>query len=227
MPSSEWRLPRKVNAGGDVRKVWHPRATVWRAGKAAASNPNQREVIVRISRRTKSVRAMGSQFLYLTRNAALPGEHSSGRTLAGVNDLRELRDRWARTNAAYGVSQAPTQTLGVVLSMPPGTPLTAVVDAARTWAQEHLSPRTEWFMVPHADQAAPHAHVAVRSVQNDGRRISAGPAEVQAWRVAFADGLQAQGIEADATPRHEKVERILAQQRELDIRLETAPQLRL
>lgn len=224
---SEWRLPRKVNAGGDPRKVWRPRATVWRAGKAPTPNPAQREVIVRVSRRTKSVRAMGSQFLYLTRNAALTGEHSNGRMLHGVDDLRDLRDRWARTNAAYAISQAPTQTLGVVLSMPPGTPLVAVVDAARAWAQEHLSPRTEWFMVPHADQAAPHVHVAVRSVQNDGRRISASPAEVQAWRVAFADGLQAQGIEADATPRREKVERILARQQEPEIRLETAPQLRV
>ncbi|MBE7158816.1 MAG: hypothetical protein INR62_10375, partial [Rhodospirillales bacterium] len=71
-----WQLPRRVGSdGGPVRKVW-------RAGKAPrAPVPNQQEVIVRVTARTRSPQALLRQLDYVTRRAALPGEVRDGRVL--------------------------------------------------------------------------------------------------------------------------------------------------
>lgn len=214
---AEPRRPRRVNAGGGgggasgaggsskPRKVWRG------APDKPASNQGSREVIVRVTGRTKSVRTLGAQLLYNARAGHLDAEHSSGRVLHGKEDLHVLRDRWAEENGVLARHPScPTQSLGVVLSMPAGTDAAAVRAATVAWAHQHLTPRTEWLATVHHDRAHPHAHVAIRAVQDDGRRIAASPAEVQQWRESFARGLQSLGIEAHATPRREKMERLLS-----------------
>lgn len=216
----DWQLPRRVGSdGGPVRKVW-------RAGKAPrAPVPNQQEVIVRVTARTRSPQALLRQLDYVTRRAALPGEVRGGRVLHTRAELAELRDLWVMDNAVLGADPNwPTQSVGVVLSMPAGTSLPAVTEAARTWAHQNL-PHTDWLLVTHADRAHPHVHVSVRSVQDDGRRVRAAPAEVQRWREDFAQALRAQGIPALATPRREKVEQLL--RREPEPVPELAPRYRL
>ena len=220
MTSNEWNLPRKVNAGqdGGGRKVW-------RAGKSGVAQQS-REVIVRVTGRTRNSSGLAAQLSYNTRKGELPGELSNGRILHGLDDMRVLRDRWVADNAAYARrASCPTQSLGVVLSMPAGTPHDAVVEATRAWARQHISPTTEWFAVQHADRSPFHSHVAVRAVQVNGYRVAGTLPEIQAWRETFAHSLRQQGVTADATPRREKVQRILAQQQELqDVAL---PEMRL
>jgi len=220
LSGSGWELPRKVNAGSDAggRKVW-------RAGKSGIAQQS-REVIIRVTGRTRNPSGLAAQLSYNTRKGELAGEMSNGRTLQGLDDMRALRDRWVADNAAYARrTSCPTQSLGVVLSMPTGTPHDAVVEATRAWARQHISPTTEWFAVQHADRSHFHSHVAVRAVQVNGYRVEAAPQEVQAWRETFAHSLRQQGVMADATPRREKVQRILAQRHELqDVAL---PEMRL
>lgn len=207
------RRPRKVSAGdagaGDAGGRAKPRK-VWRGATGkSASNLGSREVIVRVTGRTKSARALGNQLAYNARWGRLDAEHSSGRVLHTTAELRTLRDRWAEENAVLARHPScPTQSLGVVLSMPAGTDAAALRASVVVWAHEHLTHRTEWLATLHMDRAHPHAHVAVRAVQDDGRRVDAGEAEVQRWRETFARGLRALGIEADATPRREKLERL-------------------
>lgn len=220
MSGSGWDLPRKVNAGQDAggRKVW-------RAGKSGIAQQS-REVIVRVTGRTRNPSGLAAQLSYNTRKGELSGELSNGRILHGLDDMRTLRDRWVADNAAYARrTSCPTQSLGVVLSMPAGTPQEAVVEATRAWARQHISPTTEWFAVQHADRSHFHSHVAVRAVQVNGYRVAGTLPEIQAWRETFAQSLRQQGVTADATPRREKVRRILAQQQERqDVAL---PEMRL
>lgn len=213
------RRPRKVNAGaegGGAAGQAKPRA-VWRGATGKpASNLGSREVIVRVTGRTSSPRALGVQFAYNSREGTLAAEHSSGRVLHGLDELRALQRQWVLENHALARNPScPTQSLGVVLSMPAGTPAEALRDAGLAWAREHLSPRTEWLAVQHHDRAHPHLHVSVRSVQHDGRRVTATRAEMQRWRETFALGLQAHGIAAEATPQRDKVQRLLAREHEL------------
>lgn len=217
------RKPRRVvgGAGGSKpRKVWRG------APGKPASNLGSREVIVRVTGRTSSPRALVAQFAYNTRDGALPAEHSSGRVLHGLEELRALQRQWVRENQALARNPScPTQSLGVVFSMPVGTSPDAVRAAAVAWAHDHLSARTEWLAVQHHDRAHPHLHISARAVQYDGRRVTAHRAEVQRWREAFALELRAQGVAADATPQRDKVQRLFA--RELDLHRDRVPEMQL
>ncbi len=93
------------------------------------------------------------------------------------------------------------QSVSIILSMPPGSPPDRVQEAARTWARETFTDRYDWLMARHDDKDHPHVHVTVRSVGNDGRRLTAGPKELQEWRERFAGELRRHGVEAEATPR--------------------------
>ncbi len=208
--ADEWKQPRKVNAGGDGTG-----RRVWRAGKAA-STQGSREVIVRVTGRTKGAGGLQAQLSYMTRKGELSGEHSTGRVLHGMDDMRALRERWVADNAAYAWHPScNTQSVGIVLSMPNGTPVETVREATRVWAQEHISPTTEWFAVQHTDRNHYHSHVAVRAVQVDGYRVRPTLPDIQEWRETFARSLREQGVNAIATPRREKLERILALRQEL------------
>lgn len=216
----DWRVRRgRVPEGSTVP------GRVRRADKTFASQ-SSREVVIRVTGRTKSASGLVAQLAYNSRQGTLPGELSNGRTLHGMDNIRALRDRWVADNAAYARHPScPTQSLGVVLSMPEGTPHAAMVEATRAWAREHISPTTEWFAVQHADRAHYHSHVAVRIVQLDGYRVRATLDDVQEWRETFARSLQQRGVEALATPRREKVQRDLERQHErgvmlLEMRLE-------
>ena len=220
--SDDWRQPHKVGAGdapaSKPRRVWRG------ASDKPASALNSREVIVRVTGRTRSPAALGAQLSYLTRRGDLPGLHSTGRVLHGQDDMRALRDRWVADNAAYARHPScPTQSLAVVLSMPAGTPLETVIASVHAWAEKHVAPSTEYFIAPHADRAHPHAHVALRAVQRDGYRVRASRADVQAWRETFADSLRERGITAEATPQREKLERLRLEHPALDRRERGVP----
>lgn len=207
--TNQWERPKKVNAGGDA-----PVCKVWRARKPV-SNLGSREVIVKVTGRTKNAAALQAQLAYMTRKGELSGEHSTGQILHGKADLKALRERWETDNLIYAWHPScTTQSVSVVLSMPEGTPTEAVRQATRDWAVQHISPMTEWFAVQHADRSHYHSHVSIRAVQIDGYRVRPTLPIIQEWRETFARSLTEQGVNALATPRREKIERLLAQKME-------------
>lgn len=209
---AERRTRRRSAAdGGDALGAGAKPRTVWRgAPNKPASNQGSREVIVRVTGRTKSVQSLGAQFRYFSRSGTLPAEHSNGRTLLGMPALYHLRDGWAMDNAVLARHPScTTQSLCVVLSMPAGTDAQTVREAVHVWAHRHISPTTEWLAVLHTDRGHPHVHCAIRAVQDNGRRIDASRAEMQAWRETFAGELRSRGVEAEATPQREKLQRLL------------------
>ncbi|WP_182180812.1 relaxase/mobilization nuclease domain-containing protein [Methylobacterium radiotolerans] len=139
-----------------------------------------------------------------TGNGRLHAETQDGERVADRAALRALHDDWLLANAAEArgrPSPNAAQSVGLILSMPPGTPPDRVQAAARTWARETFGGTHDYLMVRHDDTKHPHVHVTVRAVGIDGKRLAPGPADLQLWRERFARELRRLGVEAEATPR--------------------------
>jgi hypothetical protein len=97
----------------------------------------------------------------------------------------------------------------MVLSMPAGTNLVRLKDAARDFAKQAFA-NHEYLFVLHTpetdpDPAAPpqpHVHVCVKARGKNGQPLVHGKPQLQVWREWFAERLIEQGIDAAATPRH-------------------------
>ncbi len=162
------------------------------------------EVMVKITGRTRGAQHLKKHFDYITRNGKLSVETKDGQVLTSRDSVRALHDDWLQDNAvlAHGRNNLQAvQSVSIILSMPPGNPPDRVQEAARTWARETFADRYDWLMARHDDKDHPHVHVTVRSVSNDGKRLTAGPKELQEWRERFARELRRHGVEAEATPR--------------------------
>jgi hypothetical protein len=89
----------------------------------------------------------------------------------------------------------------LVLSMPEGTPETAVHHAARAYAKRMFAANHEYVFALHTDEPHPHVHLTVKLRGFDGKRLNPRKADLQDWREAFAREMRDQGIEAEASPR--------------------------
>ncbi|MGG5889492.1 relaxase/mobilization nuclease domain-containing protein [Falsiroseomonas sp. HC035] len=204
-----WRLP-ETRRGTDTLLAPGHRPSLSPETKARLARIVRRapEVMVKITGRSRGIVHLKSHLDYLTRNGRLEAETQDGQQVPNRAALRELHDDWLMANALMerdrGVRVGPekAQSVGIILSMPAGAPPDRVQDAARVWARETFGDRHDWLMVRHDDRDHPHVHVTVRAVGSDGRRLVAGPADLQAWRERFAAELRRLGVEAEATPRH-------------------------
>jgi type IV secretion system T-DNA border endonuclease VirD2 len=204
-----WRLPGTVKGqdtrlGGDRgtgRRSLSSSAKA-RLGRLVGKAP---EVMVKVTGRSRGGPGhLKSHLDYLTRNGRLQAETQDGRPIADRAALRALHDNWllANTLESRGESNPnAAQSVGLILSMPPGTPADRVEAAARTWARETFADRYDWLMARHDDTDHPHVHVTVRAVGRDGRRLAPGPEDLQQWRERFARELRRLGVEAEASPR--------------------------
>ncbi len=204
-----WRLP-EARRGTDTPLAPGHRPSLSPEAKARLARIVRRapEVMVKITGRSRGIVHLKSHLDYLTRNGRLEAETQDGQPVPDRTALRALHDDWLMANALMerdrGVRVGPekAQSVGIILSMPAGAPPDRVQDAARAWARETFGDRHDWLMVRHDDRDHPHVHVAVRAVGSDGRRLVAGPADLQAWRERFAAELRRLGVAAEASPRH-------------------------
>ena len=200
-----WRLPNKsrgedVRLGGRSRPFSLSPSAKARLARIARGAP---EVMVKITGRSRGVVHLKQHLDYLTRNGRLQAELQDGSKVETRSDLRALHDDWLAANILGergGHRPSAAQSVGIILSMPEGTPPDRVHDAARSWARTTLHGH-DWLLVRHDDRGHPHVHVTVRAVGPTGKRFTAGPAELQRSRETFARELRRLGIEAEATPR--------------------------
>ncbi len=172
-----------------------------RLSRIVAKRP---EVMVKITGRTRGAQHLKAHLDYITRNGRLLVETRCGEILTSRDSVRALHDDWLQDNAVLARGRnnlQAVQSVSIILSMPPGSPPDRIQEAARTWARETFTDRYEWLMARHDDKDHPHVHVTVRSVGNDGKRLTAGPEDLQEWRERFARELRRHGVEAEATPR--------------------------
>jgi hypothetical protein len=203
-----WRLPQTAR-GRDARLGTrsgsdHP-PSLSPAAKARLCRIARRtpEVMVKITGRPRGIVHLKQHLDYITRNGRLLAELQDDTKVETRADLRALHDDWLAANALTERSRPnpnAAQSVGIILSMPAGTPPDHLHDAARTWAREVLG-NHDWLLVRHDDRDHPHVHITARAVGHDGRRLIAGPADLQRWRETFARELRRLGIEAEATPR--------------------------
>lgn len=204
-----WRLPAAVKGkdtkltggSGSRRSPSLSPAAKERLSRIVNRAP---EVMVKVTGRTRGATHLKAHLDYLTRNGKLLAETQDGEQFQDRTRLRELHDEWLLANAAEArcrnTPQA-AQSVGIILSMPPGAPRDRVHNAARTWARDTFTDKHDWLMVRHDDKDHPHVHVSVRAVGRDGRRLAPGPADLQLWREQFARELRRLGVTAEATPR--------------------------
>lgn len=201
-----WRLPGTVK-GQDARGDGGRHGPISTSAKARLRRIVNRtpEAVVRLTGRTRgSAGHLKSHLDYITRNGRLQAETQDGRLITDHAGLRALQDDWLLANAAESRGRNTpnaTQSVALILSMPPGTPPDRVEDAARSWARGTLGGKYDWVMARHDDTDHAHVHVTVRAVGFDGRRLAPGPADLQQWRERFARELRRLGVEAEATPR--------------------------
>lgn len=212
MPRREdevWRLPASVR-GEDVRfgpgeaSLKPPALSLVAKERLARIVRRTPEVMVKITGRSRGIAGLKSHFDYITRNGRLEGETNDGTPIQDRADLRRLHDDWLLANAVTSRGRSnplAAQSVGVILSMPSGTPGDRVHEAARRWAHDTFGDRHEWLLVRHDDKSHPHVHLTIRAVGSDGKRLAPGPADLQQWRERFAQELRKLGVPAEATPR--------------------------
>jgi type IV secretory pathway VirD2 relaxase len=88
-----------------------------------------------------------------------------------------------------------------MFSMPPGTRPEKVLSAVQNFCREEFALKHRYVMALHTDEPHPHAHVIVKSIGDDGRRLNIKKATLREWRVKFAAHLRELGVAANATPR--------------------------
>jgi type IV secretory pathway VirD2 relaxase len=90
----------------------------------------------------------------------------------------------------------------LVFSMPPGTNPDKVLSAVQTLCREEFALKHRYVMALHTDSSHPHVHVVLKAKSEQGSRLNIHKATLKEWREKFAQHLRAQGVVADATPRH-------------------------
>jgi type IV secretory pathway VirD2 relaxase len=195
---AEDALEALLNTG----KVWRKRNNTGhllsKARRIAKRSP---EVMVKITGFGKGATHIKAHLSYITRNAKLLLETHRGDILWDKNAVKDLFEEWADDIDSVRRHKNQRDTMHLVLSMPEGTPETAVHHAARAYAKRTFGSNHEYVFALHTDEPHPHVHLTVKLRGFDGKRLNPRKADLQLWREAFARDMRDQGIEAEATPR--------------------------
>jgi type IV secretory pathway VirD2 relaxase len=194
-----WRpvaWPKRVADAGVLKGQPPHRESHARLSRLTARAP---EVMVKITGRTRNAAHLQAHLAYISRDGTLPLEGRDGERLVGMTEVAELGADWAAEDIRH--RRDASLSLSVVLSMPPGTSLVGVRDAARAFAAETFGERFDYAFALHTDADHPHVHIAVRMLGQDGERLNPRKADLEQWRQTFARTLRDRDIPAEATLR--------------------------
>lgn len=163
------------------------------------------EVMVKVSGSAHGRKNLAEHLSYITRNGQLRAEVADVATedsylVSGSRDVRQIAGEWFARSGANRRSNA-RQTINLVLSMPAGVDRDAHARAVEAFARAAFAGRFDYMLVHHTDTAHPHAHLTVRTRNDQGQYLNPRKDDLQAWREAFAQALRRQGVQALATPR--------------------------
>jgi hypothetical protein len=190
------RLARQVLSPSDQQGHAEVRARLVRvAGRAP-------EVMVKVTGRTRDPTHLKAHLDYISRNGELGLETQDGAVISGRAGVTELAADWSAEQLADRRTRADAPfSHSVVLSMPAGTDMVVLRDAARAFAADMFAGRHDYVFTLHTDTPRPHVHLAVCSRGHTGERLNPKKADLERWRQTFAQGLRDRGVEAEATPR--------------------------
>src|SRR6185369_17137185 len=145
------------------------------------------EVMVRITTRTRDPARLAGHLRYITRNGELPAEGRDGWPIEGRGEVKDLIEDWAAAELSNPRRRVDSPfSVGVILSMPAGTDALRLRDAVRAFATAMFEDRFDYIFVLHTDVPHPHVHLTIKAQGDHGERLSRSPADLVAWRQAFA-----------------------------------------
>lgn len=168
------------------------------------------EVMLKVlTKDCNSLRSVTRHLNYIGRRGGLELETDDGEGLQERDAGRRLVEGWdldldqdrRDSKLSAGTGRAPKLVHKIILSMPPGTPATGVLEAARNFAREEFALKHRYALVLHTDEPHPHVHLVVKAVSEQGDRLNIRKATLRDWRREFARHLRDQGIAANATER--------------------------
>jgi hypothetical protein len=190
------RSPPAVLSGPGL----HDRARAIRARLHATVVRGAPQVMVKVTGGGRGIAAIAAHFRYISKQGRLPIEDDRGVVHEGKEGVHDLVEQWRHAGARIAEHSERREAFNIMLSMPAGTPESALKDAARSFARVELW-NHRYVMVLHTHQANPHVHLAVRAEGKDGRRLNPRKADLRRWRETFAGKLRERGIEAEASPQ--------------------------
>jgi len=158
------------------------------------------QVMVKVTGGGRGMAAIAAHLRYISKNGRLPIEDDRGAVREGKDGVLALAEQWRHAGALIPERSARREAFNLMLSMPAGTPASAVQSAARDFARAELSDH-RFVMVLHTHQANPHVHLSVRAEGKDGQRLNPRKSDLRRWRETFAEKLRELGIEAEASPQ--------------------------
>jgi hypothetical protein len=193
-------LPSQKGRGGGAR--YSPATAQAVRDKLRATFKKVPEVNVKITGSGKHMKQIKNHFDYISRNGEKSLEDQDGNLITGREELLDLRDAWRDGRHVIPEEEGTKrESFNIVLSMPPGTDRLGVHKAVRDFARDEFGGKHDYVFVSHDDTDHPHAHLAVKALGNNGKRLNPRKADLQRWRRGFADRLREHGIEANATTK--------------------------
>ena len=212
-------------------------AQTW-ADNMGRSAAGAKEVMVKITGGGRDGSGAQAHFEYIDRHGKLEVEEDRGEVKQGKAAGAELTNDWgldigrgsrsphSRQKKKEEDGSKPVGTklaFNIILSMPPGTPPEAVLNAAKKFARENFANRYRYAMVLHTNDEAwnkkhnpryenekdhgkhPHVHLVVKADHEyAGQRLNPRKADLRAWREDFAKYLIEEGVFATATRRDDR-----------------------
>jgi hypothetical protein len=191
------RSPPAVRGGGAALA---DRARAIRARLHATVVRGAPQVMVKVTGGGRGMAAIAAHLRYISKQGRLPIEDDRGVVHEGKDGVHDLVEQWRHAGGRIAEHSPRREAFNLMLSMPAGTPESALRDAARAFARTELW-NHRYVMVLHTHQANPHVHLAVRAEGKDGRRLNPRKADLRRWREVFAEKLRERGIEAEASPQ--------------------------
>ena len=172
-----------------------------------------------LTRGGQDLKAVQRHLGYLNRKGELEIETDDGKRVAGEGIEKELLEDWdldleedrRRVDLGPLRDRSPPKLVHKILfSMPAGTSPKEVLWAVKDFAREEFGLKHRYAMVLHTDEPHPHVHMVVKAVSEQGVRLNIRKATLRAWRKEFASHLRAHGVEANATERAVRGDRLPA-----------------
>ena len=190
------RITKGVLSGGGARSASHTAKA--KLARVVVKAP---EVMVKITGKTKGAGHLTAHLEYTSRNGAIPLEMRDGSLLLGRSSITDLAENWAHDVNDVGGRRTANHSVSIVLSMPPGTPVAALQDAVRAFADDTFGGRFDYAFAYHDDTAHPHVHLTVKALGDNREKLNPRKGDLAEWRETFATKLRERGIAAEATPR--------------------------
>lgn len=160
------------------------------------------EVMVKVTGHTKDGDHAKAHLDYISRHGKVELEDERGIIIKSKDDVKKLAESWASDKVGKRTKKSTNRlTTSIVFSMPPMTDRRAVKNAVRKVAFKEFGSNYQYVMASHEDTEQPHAHLTVKCLGIDGKRLHIKRGDPQKWRETFAAELEKEGVEAEATPR--------------------------